>query len=155
MRTWRRERKVLGKGDGLDWWSAVDMCRRSPWSAGSRLPSASFQEMLTNGRLSHATYQAKVWKVGAPLTNDIRMTIFGIKTVNDLDVQQEHPQMHVTFKSCSKPILQATTLETRSFFCCLTKSSTQAKSISERLPISHMCRFCPGGHASVIHAARP
>ena len=34
-------------------------------------------------------------------TNDTRMTIFQIKTVNDLDVQQEHPQMHQMFQSYS------------------------------------------------------
>ena len=100
MGIWRRERRVLGEGDGSDWWSAIDMCGESSPSAGFRLPPASFRETSTDGRLSHATYRENMWKVGATRTNDIRMTIFQIKTVNDFDVQQKHPQMHVKFKSC-------------------------------------------------------
>ncbi|EDR01422.1 uncharacterized protein LACBIDRAFT_311003 [Laccaria bicolor S238N-H82] len=49
--------------------------------------------------------------------------------VNDLDVQQveEHLQMHVMAKSCSRPHLHATTLETHGFFFCPTKSSTRLR----------------------------
>ena len=109
MRVWLRVRRVtLEEGDDSDWWSAIDMCWGSPSSAGSRFPSARFRETLTDGRLSHATYRKKMWKVGATLTNDIRMTIFQIKTVNDLDVQQEHPQMHLMFmSSCPSQGLKA------------------------------------------------
>lgn len=59
--------------------------------------------------------------------------------VNDLDVQQEQPQMNVMFKSRARPTLQASTPETHCPFYCPTNSSTQARSTSERLPISHVC----------------
>ena len=64
-----------------------------------------------------------------------------------LHVQQERPQMRVVFKSYSRPTLQATK---HGFFYCPTKPSTQARSTLEW----QSCRSLPGGHASVIHAAR-
>ena len=46
----------VGKGGYWGRETAIDMCQGSSPSAGSRLPLASFQETLTNGRLSHAAY---------------------------------------------------------------------------------------------------
>ena len=71
----------------------------------------------------------------------------GCEHYGPLHVQQERPQMRVVFKSYSRPTLQAAK---HGFFHCPTKPSTQARSTLEW----RSCRSLPGGHASVIHAAR-